>query len=218
MKRILLLSILFSTVAFTSCTKHRLRGEGATISDTRYVSNFTKIIADGSTAIEIRPSNENRVVVTGYESLVPAYETETHEGVLRLQFKDKYINIKNNNLRVTVYSKDVNTVKMNGSGSVSIDDDMKSSYMEAEINGSGSVTIGNNHFDKMKLKINGSGDIESRRGVGEDVEAIISGSGDINITVENTLYAKISGSGTVYYWGNPSVSTDISGSGKVRKQ
>lgn len=218
MKRILLLSILFSSVAFTSCRKNRLRGEGSTISDTRYVSNFTKILADGSNDVEVRPSNENRIVITGYENLVPAFETNVDDGVLRLHYKDKYFNIKNNNLRITVYSKDVNTVKLNGSGSITIDEDMKSSYMEAEINGSGSVTINNNHFDKMKLKINGSGDIESRRGVGEDVEALISGSGDINVTAENTLYAKISGSGTVYYWGNPSVSTDVSGSGRVRKQ
>lgn len=218
MKTIVTLSIAFCLLAFTSCRKYGLIGEGQVISETRTVPSYTSVNADGDVDVEIYQSNENKVIVTAYQNLIPVYETNVSGNTLSLHFKNGYWNVRHNNVHVTVYSTDVNNVIVNGSGKVVVKDGIKSKSMNARISGSGDITINENRFESMNLKISGSGNIKSRLAASDYVRAEISGSGGIETTVEQTLSAKISGSGDIDYWGNPVVSeANISGSGKIRK-
>lgn len=218
MKRVIFLSIVLSTIVFTSCSKMRLKGEGSILSETRTLEAFTEIEANGSTDVEVIPSSTNSVVVTGYQNLVPVYETKVKGGKLVLEYKRGYINVRNNNIKVTVYTASLNKAYLNGSGNIAFRDSLTSGSISAEINGSGNMNFGASVFQTAKYKINGSGNINARAAVAENVTAEISGSGDMDITATKSLDAEISGSGTIDYWGNPTVlETDISGSGKVRK-
>jgi hypothetical protein len=220
MKSILTLSaIIITTIFFTSCRKDAMIGRGSVESETRTLSDFTSIDADGSTDIDIYPSSTNRVIVTGYGNLIGVYETDVRGNTLHLGFKNGYWNIRNNNIKVTVYTTDVNSVHLNGSGKVYIHPDMNSSTMSVDVNGSGDVTIEDNDFTRFDCDVNGSGAINARQASCDQVYADISGSGDIDVTVNDLLDVKISGSGSVDYWGTPEVvNTDISGSGKVNKK
>lgn len=220
MKNVITLSIIaLSTVLFTSCRKNSLRGHGSIESETRNLSSFTSIQADGSTDIEVYPSSTNKVIVTGYGNLIPIYETEVRGNTLYLDFKRGYWNIMNNNITVTVYTTDMSSIHLNGSGKVHIYDGMTSSTMEVDVNGSGDVQVDDNNFQRFDCKVNGSGAIKARNADCEAVYANISGSGDIEVSVSELLEAKISGSGNIDYWGTPEVvNTDISGSGKVTKR
>lgn len=218
MKRIIFLGLTLSALAFSSCSKVRLKGEGSILSETRQLENFTEVEANGSTDVEIIPSATNSVIVTGYQNLIPAYDTRVRDGRLILEFKKGYINVRNNNIKVTVYTTATNRALLNGSGNIHFADDLNTNSMSVDINGSGNVFIGNNNFTTAHYKINGSGNINAKLAIAENVTAKISGSGDIDLTATKSLIAKISGSGSIDYWGNPSVvETDISGSGKVRK-
>ncbi len=218
MKKLLVLAAL-ATITLASCSKTRLKGSGSTVSDTRYVSSFHTLQADGDVDVDVFPSNENKVVVTGYSNLVPVYETNVSNDKLTLKFRDNYINVRNNNIHITVYTSDVNMVRVNGSGNMTVQDSIRSKTLQAEINGSGNMTIKNNHFESMELKISGSGNINAQQSKGDYVYARISGSGSIDVTVGRYLNAKISGSGDINYRGTlESIDTDISGSGKVRKR
>ncbi|RYE20285.1 MAG: hypothetical protein EOP51_18155, partial [Sphingobacteriales bacterium] len=95
MKNVLLAAAAFILLTATSCGKQRLRGSGDSGSETRAVSNFTSVEADGSTPVEVYPSTEDKVVVTGYKNLIGVYETNVSGGTLKLKFKDDYINIRN---------------------------------------------------------------------------------------------------------------------------
>ena len=217
MKNIILL-LTAATLAFTSCRKETIRGEGSTISDTRSVANFNSISVNGSSDVEVIASNTNSVVVTGYSNLVPAYESNVNNGRLTLEFDSKYINVRNNNIRVKVYTNGFSRCEMNGSGSIVVGSDIHTDDLETEINGSGRIDVGSGSYNTIRHKVNGSGEINSASATGDNVYAEISGSGDIDVSVSNYLSARISGSGTVDYWGDPQeVDTDISGSGKVRK-
>jgi hypothetical protein len=218
MKHLLLFAFTAVTLFASSCNKHRLRGEGDSGSETRTLSSFTSVIADGSTPIDIYPSTEDRVVVTGYNNLIGVYETNVSDGALRLKFKDSYINIRNSNLQVAVYTKNMNSIKINGSGDVHLHSGLTSNAMVAEINGSSRVDIDANHFNNVSCSINGSGDIYGQACVAQNLTAKISGSGNVRMTVENTMNVRISGSGDVDYWGNPQITeVNISGSGKINK-
>jgi predicted small secreted protein len=201
-----------------SCRKNTLRGEGDTITDKRTVSQFETVETDGSTDVTIYAANENKVEVTGYENLVPAYESNVSGGKLKLKFKDKYINVRNSNIHVTVYTTHMNDLRLNGSGNITVGSDLSSSSMSAEINGSGNITIGKNKFENFTCKVNGSGEIKARNAEAENVEARISGSGNIEVTATRKINVNISGSGNVDYWGDAVPGTiNISGSGNIKK-
>lgn len=218
MKNVLQALLAFIFITTTACTKHALRGGGDSSSETRTLSPFSTVEADGSTPVEIYPSTEDRVIITGYSNLIGAYETNVSGGTLRLKFKDKYINVRNSNLQVTVYSKDVNHVRINGSGNMHLHTGLTSNAMVAEINGSGDIDIDQNNFNNVRCEVNGSGNISGQPCTAQNLVAKISGSGNISMTVEETLSVKISGSGDVNYWGSPVITDiDISGSGKIHK-
>ncbi|MBL7682659.1 MAG: DUF2807 domain-containing protein [Flavipsychrobacter sp.] len=218
MKKLAAVAFL-ATIAFTSCSKHRIKGEGSIVSETRSLPAVTTVNLNGSEDLEVIPSKENKIVVSGYQNLVPVFKTNTSGNTLNLEFQDKYFNIRNNNIKLTLYTTDVNNIKLNGSGNITIKDSLKTNSLDVNINGSGNVYMYNNYIENLALRINGSGNINARQATGKYVYAKISGSGDMEITVQEKLDAHISGSGTIKYWGSPSsVNTDISGSGKVRKQ
>ena len=125
----------------------------------------------------------------------------------------------NNNIKITLYTTDMNAVRLSGSGKVHIHEGLAANTMEIDISGSGDVTVEDNEFDTFQCKVSGSGAVNARYAVCDEVYAEISGSGDLDITVNELLEAKISGSGSIDYWGTPEVvNTDISGSGKVTKK
>lgn len=206
------------SLSLNSCYKNSIKGEGAVVTETRSIPAIKNIEADGDVDVEIYPATYNRVEVSGYQNLVPVYETSVSGNTLFLHFDDRYWNVRNNNIRVRVYLTGLEKISMNGSGNMSVNADMDSDAMEANINGSGNIYIGENHFDDLRINVNGSGEINSRSAIARNAWADVSGSGNIDLTVTSYLHARISGSGNIDYWGNPSeVNSEVSGSGKIRK-
>lgn len=206
-------------LGLTSCYKHRIKGEGNVVSETRIVSDFGKVEANGSTSIVIVKDNDYKVVVTGYSNLVPMYKTKVKGDKLVLQYDDKYWNVKNDNITVEVHTPYFDRLSLNGSGDVTVHSGFVQDNFGADINGSGDITISNNEYGSLKAEINGSGTFNAETCEVDDVNAEISGSGNIYVKVFNHLRVRISGSGDVYYRGNPATTDiEISGSGKVQKR
>src|SRR5688572_13502541 len=126
MKHILSISLITILLSAVSCKKMGLKGDGTTTSETRTVSSFNTILADGDVDVDVYPSNENKVIVTGYSNLIGVYQTDVSGDRLRLKFRDGYINVRNNNIHVAVYTKQLSGVKVNGSGRMSLHDSIKS--------------------------------------------------------------------------------------------
>ena len=208
-------SILLLSLA--ACTKHNsLRGEGATITEERALQPFTGVEANGEANVEIVPSIVNKAVVTGYGNLVPAYETRVSGSKLVLQFREQYVNVRDNNIRVTVYTTDLEYAGLHGSGSIRIGAGLPGSILTTELNGSGDIRVGAQSLQTVRHTINGSGSILAADAAGKTAQASISGSGRIEVKVTESLHADVSGSGEVHYWGGPAlVDTDVSGSGQV---
>lgn len=212
-----LMTILAGAVMLmsTSCSKEKLKGEGPDITDIRSLSTFTEVELTGSNNATIVKDTEYKVVVTGHQNLVPAFETNVSSGVLRMKFKDKYHNIQNDNIKLEIHTPNLTYVGITGSGNLKIKGDFTGN-MEGRITGSGEMTIDNGSFDKLDLEVTGSGNIKAAGSICKTGYARISGSGNIELRATDYLLADISGSGNIYYWGNPA-KTDlkVTGSGKV---
>lgn len=200
-----------------ACSKSRLRGEGAVISDTRTLAPFTTIDCNGSSRVTVVKDAVYKVVVTGYQKLVPVYETQVSGNRLTLQYKDRYHNIRNDNIVVEVHTPVVGEVFLNGSGNIRIGRGFEGTFL-GRINGSGNLDLAASSFSNTTYYISGSGNIDAREAVADTAYATVSGSGNIDLSVEDYLFARISGSGNINYYGDPTVQVDISGSGKIRKK
>jgi len=210
--------LLSVSLLFSACTKS-IRGSGSTVTETRNIAAITSVQLEGSAEVEIMQGNVQSVTVSGYENLVPIFVTQVNNGNLILRFEDPYYNVRRNNIKVTIVIPDIQAVRSNGSGQISISNFLNKINFNASINGSGNITMNNSSFTKMVLDVNGSGNIKAYGCTAIDTEAEIHGSGNIEITCVNKISAHIYGSGNIDYWGNP-VATDvqISGSGRVRKR
>jgi hypothetical protein len=220
MKKLSMIIALLISIFFASCRKHSLTGEGPVVNETRELPSFTSVVADGSIDVVVHPSNANRAVVSGYSNLVPQYETEVNSsGKLRLKFRDKFINVHHNNIKVDVYTTGISSYTINGSGNTTIRQGLTAENMDLDINGSGDIHVEQNKFLNMNCKVNGSGNIHAQSCTTDHANVNISGSGNVKLTVLKTLSVRISGSGDVDYWGSPQITKmDVSGSGDIKKR
>lgn len=204
------------TIGATSCHKRVLKGSGREVSETRVLSSFAKIEANGSTGISVVKDSVYSVIVTGYSNLVPLYETRVNGDRLILQYEERFWNIRNDNIRIEVHTPYVDKVSLNGSGSVTVNSGFEQDNFKADLNGSGNINVKGNKYYVIDADVNGSGDIDAETSIAEESYCRVSGSGNIYVNVNKYLDVNISGSGNVYYKGNPKVKTNISGSGDVR--
>jgi hypothetical protein len=217
--QLLVFALSVFALGASSCRKAVLRGEGPITSETRHVGTFSKVDASGSQNITIVKDTDYKVIVTGYNNLLPIFETKVRDNRLFLEYKPGYWNVRNDNIAIEVHTPYVDKIKLSGSGNVNMGNGFEQDNFEADLSGSGDIYVGANRFKKLTADVNGSGSINTEAADADNVYAKISGSGNINVYVSTFLHVRISGSGDVTYKGNPE-NTDISitGSGKVKKR
>ena len=209
--------LLMAVITMVACSKESIRGSGRTLTETRSVAPFTGVRQEGSANVNITYGTQQTVEITGYENLLPIYETNVQNETLVLKFRNDQYNVRNNNITVNITMPALSNIALNGSGEYRIKN-FTGSNISAEINGSGEVYAENCVYDKTVFRVNGSGHIKAAQIESKESDVEINGSGNIDITCSEKLKAIIHGSGQVNYWGTPSVTVDISGSGSVRKQ
>jgi hypothetical protein len=208
-----------SIILFSSCNKESIKGSGAVITEARSLPTFSEIQVNGDADLNVVYGAGQEVSVTGYQNLLPVYETKMVGTVLYLQFKPNYYRIRNNNIKVKIVVPALTYLRLNGSGNIIASNFRTGSDLNAAINGSGNILLQDSKYFKANYTINGSGNITASTTEAAEAAAEIHGSGNIRLKVSEKLTANIAGSGNVDYWGNPvTMSTQISGSGKVNKK
>jgi hypothetical protein len=104
-------------LAFSSCSKEHIKGNGTTVTETRTVSGFSKIDASGSSKVYITQGAVFKVEVKGYSNLLPYYETKQVNNTLQLGYKQD-VNVKNDNIEVYVTLPALTGLELEGSGDI----------------------------------------------------------------------------------------------------
>ena len=230
LKSTALLFILLVTI--TSCSKEwcGVEGVGSIHSEERHLTNFNGVDLQLSGHVNIIRDSVFSVTITTYDnyhSLINAYVSG---GTLVIDSKKS---LRDENITVDIRMPELDYLNIGGSGDIYTGSSFPSSYVKANVSGSGKIDFagnvstmeavisgsGNIYLNgtaiNTKLRISGSGNI---RGFGmpcQYSQATISGSGDIETNVSTSLDATISGSGNINYLGSPAVTVHISGSGNV---
>lgn len=238
MKKLLAIILAFISLNSFSQKWQTIKGNGETKKETREVSSFTAINAQGSMEIKIDYGNSGTISVEADENLLPYIETTVEDGRLSIKPK-KNVNLNSRSgIVVYVSMTQIKSLKLSGSGNISgsgaFTNDTTTDF---SVSGSGNLSLDFDTFKELDLsvsgsgniklkgassmisaKISGSGNIDCSNTSSHDVVAKVSGSGNIKVDANNSIDAQINGSGNVFYKGDAQkINRKMSGSGKVIK-
>ena len=210
MRRLFLIAITAITIA--SCSKDDYTGSGNAISEFRDVNLFTKISSEGTFVVNITQGPTQSLEIIADDNIIGRVKTAVSDGQLKIYLEDG--NYKNTYLEANITVADLNEIKNEGTGDITVFELQSSGTMEIENIGTGNIAVAG-YTDNLTILNVGSGTINGAEFMAANVELRIEGSGDCEVYCTESLNVNIEGSGNVYYKGSPSVTIDISGSGQV---
>lgn len=208
-----------------------IKGSGNVIIEERALSEFDRIVVEGSMDLIIRQDDEQLLEVEADDNILPIISTSVRGGELKIKSTRSYRSREDVKVYITV--ADLEELKIRGSGDVygesvitgdrlnleisgsgNMDMEVYYDHLFSEINGSGNFSLQGEASDQ-EVRINGSGDYHAADLLSAEANVNISGSGNSFINVSDFLRAEIQGSGDIIYYGNPEVNSSIRGSGKL---
>ncbi|MGB5431058.1 head GIN domain-containing protein [Eudoraea sp.] len=210
MRRLFLITLTAITIA--SCSKDDYTGSGNTVSEFREVNLFTKVSSEGTFAVNITQGPTQSLEIIADDNIISRVKTRVSDGQLKIYLEDG--NYRNIYLEANITVADLNGIKNEGTGDITVFELQSDGIMEIENIGSGNIAIAG-YTDNLYIKNEGSGTINGAEFMAAIVEARIEGSGDCEVYCTESLNVNIEGSGNVYYKGSPTMIIDISGSGQV---
>lgn len=210
---------LFAIIIVSGCACNggpSVRGSGVTAKETRNVSGFTDVRANGSGEIVIRQADADSLVVEAEDNILPELESTVANGILTVGPRRGVSLRPTRPIRYQVTVKKLTGVGFSGAGTIratGVDTDK----LDADISGSGSAVL-EGRAGEVTLSVAGSGSYDASNLKATTVRVTISGSGNASVDATEKLHANISGSGSVRYAGNPTVEKNVSGSGSVARR
>lgn len=238
MKRILLFLTVIMLTA-TSCRwfgYKRVVGNGRLTTQQRPVNRAERIKLAGSYDVEITQGPATTVKVEADENILPVILTREEDGFLLIKTKDHISISTDNPIKVYITTAKMEQLQLAGSGNIigknkftggdkltlkiagsgDIRLDVNTPSIEAEIAGSGTMTMSGETRDQ-RIRISGVGDYNADALKSENAVVKIAGSGNVKLFAAATLDVNIAGVGSVFYKGSPTIKQQVAGSGEVKK-
>lgn len=194
--------------------------EATTVGDIFYTQS-----ADGKTTVQIY----------GPDNFVNLIQVAVKNGTLLLTM-EKYNQVKNGKLKITISSPNLNGIHFKGVGDITVEENLQAANFEVDSKGVGNINIKDLTCDELMVSSMGVGDVKLKgkvqsatlysKGVGDidaneleaaRVDASSKGVGDISCYATESLKASVKGVGSIQYKGNPAEkSFDKGGIGSIK--
>lgn len=186
--------------------------------EVREVENFSKISFGFPGKLYLQQGSPQKVELQGDPDVLEEVQTEVDGGRLKIGKEGKWFNW-NEDDKITVYITvpNIEAVSVSGSGDVIGQSKIRTHDFEANVSGSGSMTLDVEAKGDVDAKVSGSGDLVLK-GHFESLESDVSGSGKVvlDAMIDEGADFSISGSGKIEARGQAEFAkANISGSGKV---
>jgi hypothetical protein len=220
-----ILTAILSAIIFCSCQS--ISGSGNIITQNRNVSQFDGVRASGSIDIEVVNDQTHSIRVEADDNIMPYIITKVEDGILDVHLKPNFM-YHNINAKVYVTAPSLTKLTVSGSGSITAKDTLaNAAQIDFKVSGSGDVTAIVD-APSINAEIGGSGTItlsgktkdfiKCKNLLSENTTAGITGSGTAHVFASVHLLAKVTGSGDIYYSGQPSVEIHKTGSGTIEAE
>lgn len=186
-------------------------GSGRAVTETRTVSNFTKVKSEGVFEVTITQGPVQSVEITADDNIIGRVKTAVVDNELRLSLKNDSYNSVTLKARITV--PQLNGLSNSGTGSMDVREVLES-HLKVVNAGTGDIKI-TGKANSLSIYNEGTGSFQGFEFTVKDGDVENLGSGNIEVNCSENLKVEIEGSGKVFYKGNPSLQVDITGSGSV---
>lgn len=202
----------------------------------RNVSSFDELNLAISAKVYLKQGSTQKVEIEASDRLLEKIETEVKGDALNIKWNEKNVR-HTEKIKVYITMKNVNALRIAGSGDIIADGKISTDNLELKISGSGNINLsdvnankisskisgsadislkGNNIVNELSVAISGSGDVNTADLPANNVSVAISGSGDCKVHANETLKARVAGSGDVYYKGKATIDSKVAGSGSIK--
>lgn len=210
-----------------------IRGEGASVTETRRLGSFSRVEVATDAELVISQGPQQEVRVEGQRNILNILDTDVSGGKLRVE-TGRYNLRSHEPIRVLVTVPALTDVRLSSNGSIRSTEAWSAGDFVVEDTGSGSVELALGQVQRLRTRVTGSGPVTlsgaagthtaNLTGSGElrsyqlstrSTDLTATGSGRSYVRVAERLDVKLTGSGSAYYKGQPSVTQRTTGSGRV---
>ena len=230
----LVIALTLLTFTTSNAQFKKVKGNGNVTTKKHSTSDYHKVDVVGFMDVKLEKGTEGNITVKTDDNIHEYVSIESNKGVLKIKIKNNVNISTKKGLHITVPFTDLDNVSLTGSGDVLTSNQIKSDQFEAEVTGSGDMTLDVDSIridakvtgsgdlkitgstTHLEIKVTGSGDFDGDSLNAQNVEAYVSGSGDARVVANKSIKARVNGSGDINYSGNPSKSdTKVMGSGDI---
>jgi hypothetical protein len=223
MKTRVMLVFMLASLLFSGCSplasgsgSKELVGSGKVATEYRNVSGFSAVEVTGAGDLVVTQGYNDWLALKADDNILPRIETYVLNGVLHIDIKTEAgesISTKNP-IHYEVQMKVLNSLSMNGGGSINAQD-ISSGTMKVEINGGGTADL-TGICSKLEIVITGGAKFQAGDLQCQDVQVSANGGGFVTVWASDSLAVKWMGTIVVNYYGSPSLT--LSGSNIVMKR
>lgn len=214
----------------------RIKGSGVLVEKQRSVGAFSKLRLEGPLDVRLNQAGSDAVRVAADDNIEPLIESRLEGDTLVLRLQSGAGFTTRHAPTVTIDSKSLQAVTLNGSGDLRLDR-FKGDSLSLSQSGSGDLRLGLLELRELTVtlsgsgdvqaagraelqhwSLNGSGDVDARSLSGRQIKAQLNGSGDLDLGVCESLDAQLRGSGDLSYAGRPQLRQSVSGSGEISRR
>lgn len=206
----IILALAVALVAGCSKNEVAVTGDGVPKTETRSVTDFSRIEAKGSFQIQWSPGKPGLSIATD-QNLLPLITSEVANGLLRIE--------ERNNLHATkgtvivISSPALTAVQLGGDmrfkgGQFSGDELKLVAAGNTDVSLEGKVAT-------LTAMLTGDGKLDAKSLGTRSVDLSVVGNGQADVASPDTLKVSIIGDGSVSYAGNPKIDKSTIGSGRV---
>lgn len=215
MKKLLFFVVLAGLLA--ACNNlSGIQGSGTPKTETRNVTGFREIKANGAIYLDVSFKPEYSVTVEADDNLLEHINTDVSGGTLVIESRGQRINPKSKiNVRITM--PEMARLEINGASTGTVAG-VKTDKLDLSINGASKLKI-DGEVRELKAQASGASGIDAEGLKTGDANVDASGASSITVNAAGDLSANASGASRVTYIGDPkSLKQNSSGASSVTKK
>jgi hypothetical protein len=209
--RFLFPALVLVVLGTAGCNLNRIRGNGHVTTETRSVSNFSRVDAGGYYELEWHAGPPSFRLTTD-ENLLGHITTSVSGDRLNIGIDGAVA--PTDGIVIVITSPALVTAELSGAVKFTARP-IEGDKFVLDTSGAVKVTLAGK-VNRLLADLTGASKLAAAELLANDVELSVTGAGKADVTAANTLRAAITGAGKVIYGGNPkSVDRNITGAGKI---
>ena len=235
---LLIIGALLSGACSISGGGHTLRGSGTVESETREVSDFTRISIDGVGELHLVQGDTASLEIEADDNILRRIQTRVVNGELYIDYESGFWGwniLPSRPIRFYVTVPELEEMTINGGARI-LNEGWEGDELRLVVNGAADISWWNVSLNALDIRLEGGADCDISGQTGQldlqvdgagsvnldDMQVTrasvtVNGVSDVRLWVTDSLDVDINGAGQVQYYGAAEVVSQIDGIGSVRK-